>query len=140
MRLLLDEMVPLEFSGLLSDLGHRSQHVIVLGLSGSSDEEVFTYSLPRELVVLTFNKYKNEPDREAALTAMTRGQRIVCVTARGLQRQRQAISRCIADVESRFEEQSILRRATIMNNFQVRYEHVADIRKKLHGDRIDMEP
>ena len=133
-------MVPVELVELLEDLGYRSEHVITLGLSSSSDEEVFTYSLPRELVVLTFNKYKNEPDRKAALTVMTRGQRIVCVTAKGLQRQREAILRSIADVEVRFREQSVLRRATIMNNFQVRYEDVADIRKKLHGNRIDMEP
>ena len=133
-------MVPVEFVELLEDLGYRSEHVITLGLSSSSDEEVFTYSLPRELVVLTFNKYRNEPDRKAALTVMTRGQRIVCVTAKGLQRQREAILRSIADVEARFQEQSVLRRATIMNNFQVRYEDIADIRKKLHGNRIDMEP
>ena len=133
MHLLLDEMVPIDFTELLSDLGHQPQHVVSLGLQGKSDRDIFAFARPLRLIVLTFNKYKNEPDRRDALTAMSRGQRIVCVTARGLLRQQEAIERKIGLVETYMRVLPVTRRATIMNDYRVRFESASDIRDSVSG-------
>lgn len=133
MRLLLDENAPRSLLRVLHQLGHYAAHVEHRGLKGSSDKVVLAYALAEDFTLLSLNKFKRGPDRLDALEAMTKGARIVRVTAKGLRRQESAVEQLIAEVEASFERDSALRRATIMNNLQVRYDTLSDIERMLEG-------
>ena len=133
MRLLLDENAPMGWLALLDQLDHHVEHVYQHGLGGQSDKEVLAFALAENFTLLSLNKFKKGPDRRDALAAMTNGARIVRVTAKGLSRQEQALGRRIDEVEGAFQEHPDLRRATIMNDFRVRYDAVSDIRRMLEG-------
>lgn len=118
---------------LLNQLGHQVEHVYQRGLGGQSDKEVLAFALAENFTLLSLNKFKKGPDRRDALSAMINGARIVRVTAKGLSRQEQALERRLDEVEDAFEENPELRRATIMNDFRVKYDTVSDIRQMLEG-------
>ena len=65
---------------------------------------------------------------------MAMGARILRMTAKGLARQEQALQRRIDEVEDAFAKDPSLRRATIMNNFRVRYETRLEIERLMPGD------
>ena len=131
MRLLLDENAPTQWLTILRRLGHYTEHVTDQGLRGRSDKEVLAFALSEDFTLLSLNRFKRGPDRLDALTAMTNGARIVRVTVRGLQRQERALERFIGEIEESFDKSPALRRATIMSNFNVRYDTETDIRKML---------
>ncbi len=139
MRLLLDENAPMGWLALLDQLGHHVEHVHQCGLRGQSDNEVLAFALAENFTLLSLNKFKKGPDRRDALSAMTNGARIVRVTAKGLSRQEQALERRLDEVEDAFEENPDLRRATIMNDFRVRYDTVPDIRRMLERSDTQIE-
>lgn len=134
MQLLLDENAPVTWLSILHQLGHHAEHVEDHGLKGKSDEELFAFADEHELIVLSLNKFKRGPDRRAALTAMMAGSRIIRVTAKGLRRQEEALERGINEVGESLAKNPDLRRATIMNNFKVRYDTSEDIRRLLGRD------
>lgn len=134
MRLLLDENAPIQWLAVLHQLGHHAEHVTDRGLQGESDKVVLAFALAEDVTLLSLNKFKRGPDRRDALAAMLEGARIVRVTVRGLRRQELALERFVDEVEESFEQDSALRRATIMNNLRVRYDSVTDVRRMLEGD------
>jgi len=134
MRLLLDENAPKGWLDLLSDLAFDAEHVIDRGIGGTSDHVVFEHALAHGFIVLTLNKFKRGPDRLAALTAMTNGVRIICVTVKTLERQRYALQQSLSEVEAAFAADPSLRRVTIMNDLRLRRENEPEIRRKLEGE------
>jgi len=65
---------------------------------------------------------------------MAMGALVLRMTAKGLARQEQALQRRIDEVEDAFAKDPSLSRATIMNNFQVRYETRLEIERLMAGD------
>ena len=134
MRLLADENVPARLVTLLNRLGQHAVDLRDYGLGGSSDREVLAFADENDWVLLSLNKFKKDPDRRDALDAMAKGARILRITAKGLARQEQALQRRIDEVEDAFAKDPSLSRATIMNNFQVRYETRLEIERLMAGD------
>ena len=133
MRLLLDENAPKAWVDILMGMEYQVERVVDRGLGGSSDQTVFALAIAEDLTVLTRNKFKRGPDRQDALTAMTNGTRIVCLTVKRISRQRHALEQYMSEVEDAFAADPLLRRVTIMNGFRLKYENEAEIRRKLEG-------
>ena len=135
MRLLLDENAPKAWVNILSEMEHQAERVVDRGLGGSSDQTVFAHALDEGFTVLTRNKFKRGPDRQDTLTAMTNGLHIICLTVKGLNRQRHALEQYMSEIADAFAADLLLRRVTIMNAFRLKYESEAEIRRKLEGNR-----
>lgn len=113
-------------------MGHQADHVIDRGWRGHSDDQIMQHIRDESFdALLATNKFKKGPDRRAALTGMTRGVRIIRVTARGLDRQQKALELHLNGVLVRFANDPDIRRATLMNDLRVSYESVHQIRRKL---------
>lgn len=135
MRLLLDENAPRQWLQLLREHGHDAVHVIDRGLVGASDDVVFEHAQRERRVLLTRNGFKRNPARRDSLNAMLEGLRIIRISARGLAHQAQGLRSRMGDVEAAFASQETLRRVTIMNDLNLRYEHQSDIRISLGAPR-----
>ena len=134
MRLLLDENAPKQWLPLLRDQGHDSVHVIDRGWAGAEDRAVFAHALDEERILLTRNGFKRNPAKREALEAMCDGLRIIRVTAKGLKRMIRAVAPNIEYAEQAFTQDSMLRRLTIMNDYQVKHEYVVDLQQMLEDD------
>ena len=65
---------------------------------------------------------------------MRDGLRIIRVTAKGLKRMIRAVALNIEYAEQAFTQDSMLRRLTIMNDYQVKHEYVVDLQQMLEDD------
>lgn len=135
MHLLLNENAPKVWVDILKGMEHQAERVVDRGLGGSSDQTVFAFAIDEGFTVLTRNKFKQGPDRQDALTAMTNGARVICLTVKGISRQQHALEQYMSEVEDAFAADPLLRRVTIMNDFRLKYENEAEIRRKLEGHR-----
>lgn len=77
MRLQLDENAPVQWLTLLRELKQDAVHVLHQGWASSSDKEIFEHAIEEDRVLLTYNKFKRDPDRRDALSAMLQGALVV---------------------------------------------------------------
>ncbi len=131
MRLLLDENAPVQWLSTLHDQGHDVDHVIKRGWQAASDEFVFARALEENYVLLTRNGFKRNPSRSAALKAMSDGLRIIRVTARTAERMTQAIEQTLDSVDQALAADPLLRRVTILNDLDLRFETLDEVVESL---------
>ncbi len=113
MRLLLDEAVARGLAGVLTALGHPSDHVSDLGMSGASDEEVVQRALDYD-ALLTLDLHRQEREWLAVNNAMLAGAKVIRMRFRGsevssLISQTQAIVRRWPEIEHSVMERDDVR-------------------------------
>ena len=131
MRLLLDQNAPIQWLSALRDQGHDAEHVIKQGWQADSDVVVFARALEWSYVLLRRNGFKRNPSRHAALIAKRDGLRIIRVTARTVEGMTQAIERTFDSVDQALATDPLLRRVTILNNLDLRFETLDDVEESL---------
>ena len=76
MRILLDEAMAPGLAGVLTALGHPSDHVRGLGMAGASDEEVVERALEYD-ALLTLDLHRGEREWFAVHSAMLAGAKVI---------------------------------------------------------------
>ena len=103
MRLLLDEAMAPGLADILTALGHPSDHISDLGMSGASDEEVVQRAMEYD-ALLTLDLHRQESEWVAVNNAMLSGAKVIRLRFRGsevssLLSQTQSIVRKWSEIE-----------------------------------------
>ena len=140
MRLLLDEAMARGLAAVLTALGHPSDHVSDLGMSGASDEEVVQRALDYD-ALLTLDLHRHEREWLAVNNAMLSGAKVIRLRFRGsevssLMSQTQAIVRKWPEIERSVMERDDIRLIVVSGEGgRVRARTVDAIRDNLRSRR-----
>ena len=136
MRLLLDEAMASDLAGILTALGHPSDHVWDLGMSGASDEEVVRRAMDYD-ALLTLDLHRQQSEWLAVNNAMLAGAKVIRLRFRGSEvssvlSQTQAIVRKWSEIEHAVMERDEVRLITVTRaGSQVRVQTVDEIQQIL---------
>ena len=132
MRLLLDEAMAPGLAGILTALGHPSDHIRDLGMSGTSDAEVVQRAMDYD-ALLTLDLHRQASEWIAVNSAMLSGANVVRLRFRSrevssLLSQTQAILRKWSEIEHLVTERDDARLVTVSRaGSQVRVQTVDEI-------------
>lgn len=140
MQLLLDEAMAPGLAGILSALGHPSDHIRDLGMSGATDAEVVERAIDYD-ALLTLDLHRQQSEWLAVNNAMLSGAKVIRLRFRGsevssLLSQTQAIVRRLSEIERLVMEHNEVRLVTVSRaGSQVRVQTTDEIQVILRDRR-----
>ena len=129
-----------DLAGILTALGHPSDHVWDLGMSGASDEEVVELAMDYDALV-TLDLHRQQSEWLAVNNAMLAGAKVIRLRFRGtevssLLSQTQAILRKWSEIEDAVMERDDVRLVTVSRSgSRVRMQTVEEIESILRDRR-----